>query len=161
MSWRMVLKTVEVVVAAVGGEQSDPGAHFVPLSGRISWRGYVIACKAGCQAIVDTGTSLLRGPNADVRNIQKLIGAHYFHREVKDPCPGALWGSSHSKEQLSQPFSLFGKQYVIRCSAPDTLPDIVFTINNVQYPVPARAYIRKVRCQLWGLVHKSRTFRNH
>uniref|UniRef100_A0A8C3YVR3 Peptidase A1 domain-containing protein n=1 Tax=Catagonus wagneri TaxID=51154 RepID=A0A8C3YVR3_9CETA len=81
---------------------------------RITWKGYVIACKFGCQAIVDTGSSLLLGPDTAVNNIQKLIGAKYFHNE-----------------------------HAILCSAVDTLPDFVFTINNVQYPVPAHAYIRK------------------
>uniref|UniRef100_G1Q330 Peptidase A1 domain-containing protein n=1 Tax=Myotis lucifugus TaxID=59463 RepID=G1Q330_MYOLU len=36
-------------------------------------------------------------------------------------------------------------QYIVSCDDVQSLPDIVFTINNVTYPVPASAYIRRVR----------------
>lgn len=34
---------------------------------------------------------------------------------------------------------------VISCSAINSLPDIVFTINGIQYPLPPSAYILQVR----------------
>nr|XP_060460475.1 pepsin F-like [Panthera onca] len=98
--------------------------NWVPVSKRLYWQlsmdsismnGEVIACDGGCQAIIDTGTSLLIGPSHVVFNIQMIIGAN----------------RSYSGE------------YVVDCDAANTLPDIVFTINGINYPVPASAYIQE------------------
>ncbi|KAL7991990.1 hypothetical protein Chor_016246 [Crotalus horridus] len=39
--------------------------------------------------------------------------------------------------------------YIVNCNAINQLPDIVFTINGIEYPVPASAYIRQFQsyCQ--------------
>ncbi|ELR56092.1 hypothetical protein M91_20030, partial [Bos mutus] len=81
---------------------------------RISMKRKVIACSGGCEALVDTGTSLILGPRRLVNNIQKLIGA-----------------------------TPQGSEHYVSCFAVYTLPSIIFTINGINYPVPARAYIHK------------------
>ncbi|XP_004446527.1 pepsin A [Dasypus novemcinctus] len=96
--------------------------NWIPLSSEGYWQitvdsitmnGEAIACSGGCQAIVDTGTSLLSGPTSAIANIQSYIGA-----------------TQSSNGEM-----------VVSCSAINSLPDMVFTINGVQYPVPPSAYI--------------------
>eukprot|EP00069_Balaena_mysticetus_P004436 bmy_17451T0 len=96
--------------------------NWVPISVEGYWQitvdsitmgGEPIACSNGCQAIVDTGTSLLSGPTNAIANLQSYIGA-----------------SEDSYGSMA-----------ISCSSINSLPDIVFTINGVQYPVPPTAYI--------------------
>ena len=73
-----------------GSPQSHPPACFVPLPPSISMNGEVIACDGGCQAIIDTGTSLLIGPSHVVFNIQMIIGANQsYSGEVKGHAAGS------------------------------------------------------------------------
>ena len=63
--------------------QSGLDACFITLSLSISMNGKVIGCEHGCEALVDTGTSLIHGPAGPVSNIQKFIHAVPYDSEVK------------------------------------------------------------------------------
>ena len=89
-----------------GETQSDLDAYFVTLSLSLSMRRKVIACSGGCEALVDTRTSLILGPRRLVNNIQKLIGATPWDSKVKGHAPGSLPISTHKKVLQGQPLSL-------------------------------------------------------
>ncbi|XP_012633803.1 pepsin F-like [Microcebus murinus] len=98
--------------------------HWVPVSqpsywqvdmDRITMNGTVIACSNGCQAIFDTGNSMMTGPSNSVAYIQHMIRAT----------------------------ATFGDEYLVHCDTINTLSDIVFVISGFDFPVPASAYTQE------------------
>ncbi|NWY76971.1 CATE protein, partial [Erithacus rubecula] len=94
--------------------------NWVPVTQQGYWQiqldniqlgGTVTFCAGGCQAIVDTGTSLIAGPTKEVRELQNLIGA----------------------------VSVDG-EYAVECSNLSVMPDLTFTINGLPYTLSAQAY---------------------
>ncbi|KAM9324964.1 pepsin A-like [Gastrophryne carolinensis] len=94
--------------------------NWIPVSSQTYWQITVDSVSvngqvisSNFQAIVDTGTSLLAGPSNAIDNIMEYIGA------TQDS---------------------YG-EFTINCNSKS--PDVVFTINGVQYPLPARAYVQQ------------------
>nr|ACO83090.1 cathepsin D preproprotein (predicted) [Dasypus novemcinctus] len=73
-------------------------------------------CKQGCEAIVDTGTSLMVGPVAEVRELQKAIGA----------------------------VPLIQGEYMISCEKVASLPPITLMLGNRGYRLSGEDYTLKV-----------------
>jgi cathepsin D len=72
-------------------------------------------CKTGCEAIADTGTSLIVGPFAQMKSLNKLIGA-------------TLIGDG---------------QYSVDCGIIDQLPVITIYIRGKAFPLTGEQYILK------------------
>ncbi|KAL7985197.1 hypothetical protein Chor_003767 [Crotalus horridus] len=96
--------------------------NWIPVSQQTYWQismdsvlvnGETIACNSGCQAIVDTGTSLLAGPPSSINSILSAIGANQG-------------------------------QSVINCSNLSNMPDVVFVINGIYYPLKPSAYTQQI-----------------
>ncbi|KAG6935448.1 progastricsin [Chelydra serpentina] len=113
----------EVVFGGVDSSLYSGQIYWAPVTQELYWQigidEFVIGgqatgwCSQGCQAIVDTGTSLLTVP-------QQLMSS--FLQDV---------GAQENE---------YG-EYVVDCSSVQSLPTISFTINGVSFPLPPSAYI--------------------
>lgn len=119
--------------AAVGGELVLGGAddqhyegalHYVNVTRKAYWQiamdgvsvgNQLALCKGGCQAIVDTGTSLIVGPAKEVRALQRAIGA----------------------------LPLLMGEYMIPCKKIPSLPVISFTLGGKQFNLTGEDYVLK------------------
>ncbi|XP_042528504.1 cathepsin D [Dipodomys spectabilis] len=73
-------------------------------------------CQGGCEAIVDTGTSLLVGPVEEVKALQKAIGA----------------------------VPLIQGEYIVPCEKVSSLPSVTLNLGGKDYTLTADDYILKV-----------------
>ncbi|KAE8606856.1 hypothetical protein XENTR_v10010908 [Xenopus tropicalis] len=73
-------------------------------------------CKDGCEAIVDTGTSLITGPVEEVTALQRAIGA----------------------------IPLIRGEYMILCDSIPSLPVISFTFGGRAYSLTGEQYVLKI-----------------
>uniref|UniRef100_A0A8C3RIX2 cathepsin E n=1 Tax=Chelydra serpentina TaxID=8475 RepID=A0A8C3RIX2_CHESE len=120
--------------SSVGGELLFGGFDPSHFSGTLNWvpvtkQGYwqiqldniqvggtVAFCAEGCQAIVDTGTSLITGPSKEIKEMQNYIGAV--------PMDG---------------------EYTVECNNLNVMPDVTFTINGNPYTLSPQAYTLMVQ----------------
>ncbi|XP_008295247.1 nothepsin [Stegastes partitus] len=72
-------------------------------------------CPHGCQAVIDTGTSLIAGPPNDIFSLQQLIGATPTN---------------------------FG-EFLIDCVRLSSLPHVTFVLGGTEYTLTADHYVRK------------------
>ncbi|XP_074812755.1 pepsin A-like [Natator depressus] len=114
-----------VMFSGIDSSYYSGSLNWIPLSyweitmNSITMNGHLISCANGWQAIINTGTSVLAGAPTAISKILHYVGTR---------------GDSSN---------------LISCSTKHTLPDIIFTINGIRFPLPATAYIRQ---RLTGLV---------
>uniref|UniRef100_A0A8B9K168 pepsin A n=1 Tax=Astyanax mexicanus TaxID=7994 RepID=A0A8B9K168_ASTMX len=84
----------EVIFGGYNPNHYTGSLVWIPLSSETYWQitmtsvtinGQVVACNGGCQAIVDTGTSLIVGPNSDIASLNYYVGATTNNGDIAPP----------------------------------------------------------------------------
>nr|AWJ68100.1 pepsinogen A2 [Lateolabrax maculatus] len=112
----------EVVFGGVDSSHYTGQISWIPLTSAtyyqikmdsVTINGQTVACAGGCQAIIDTGTSLIVGPTGDINNMNSWVGA--------------------STNQYGEA--------TVNCQNIGNMPDVTFTLNGNAFTVPASAYV--------------------
>ncbi|XP_044068239.1 pepsin A-like isoform X3 [Siniperca chuatsi] len=112
----------EVVFGGIDSSHYTGQITWIPLSSATYWQikmdsvtinGQTVACSGGCQAIIDTGTSLIVGPTSDINNMNAWVGA--------------------STNQYGEA--------VVSCQNIQSMPAVTFTLNGQAFTIPASAYV--------------------
>merc|ERR1712107_45182 len=120
-------KEGELVLGGIDESHSTGELVDVPLTSETYWEVSLDAMKFGdkavltspANAIIDSGTSLLAGPKAQVSALAKQIGAT----------------------------SVLGKEYVIDCSKKSSLPALTVTLGWKEFTLAADDYVLEVSSQ--------------
>ncbi|XP_026859677.2 nothepsin [Electrophorus electricus] len=115
----------ELLLGGVDEELFVPPINWVPVTLKGYWQikidevklqGTTTFCRShSCQAIVDTGTSLISGPTFEIQILQQLIGA--------------------------SPTSI--GEYVVNCTRISSLPVVSLVLNGVEYFLTAETYVKR------------------
>lgn len=91
-------------------------AYWQIKADKVSVGSQLTLCKGGCQAIVDTGTSLIVGPVQEIEALQKAIGA----------------------------LPIIQGEYMINCDKIPTLPSVTFTLGGKEFLLTGKDYVMKI-----------------
>uniref|UniRef100_A0A8C5N6P0 Cathepsin E-like n=1 Tax=Gouania willdenowi TaxID=441366 RepID=A0A8C5N6P0_GOUWI len=114
----------ELLLGGIDESLYNGPINWIPLTSKGYWQikmdsvsvqGVSSFCPRGCQAIVDTGTSLIAGPTNDSFLLQQLIGA--------------------------TPTNI--GEFLIDCSRVSSLPHVTFALGGVDYTLTAEHYVRR------------------
>ncbi|KAL7982607.1 hypothetical protein Chor_010205, partial [Crotalus horridus] len=114
----------ELIFGGIDHSLYNGPIYWIPVSRKMYWQiplenvkiqGQIAACKNGCEAIVDSGTSLITGPLLDIKKLQAKIGA----------VPSS------------------SGEFLVDCRRLSSLPSISFTIGQKEFTLTPKQYTIK------------------
>ncbi|TNN47321.1 Cathepsin E [Liparis tanakae] len=114
----------ELLLGGKNEEMYQGPINWLPVTAKGYWQikmdsvavqGAVTLCPCGCQAVVDTGTSLITGPTDDIMRLHELIGA--------------------------TPTNM--GEFLIDCTRTSSLPHVTFVLGGREFTLTAEQYVRK------------------
>lgn len=115
----------ELMIGGIDSKYYEGELSYLNVTRRAYWQVHMdqldvanglTLCKGGCEAIVDTGTSLLVGPVDEVKELQKAIGA----------------------------IPLIQGEYMVPCEKVSSLPSVTLKLGGKNYELSSDKYILKV-----------------